>query len=402
MSLRAWLWKTARAAFALIAFLVAGVARAQMPKPAVGGAIHAHERMPLDDFYDNVSPLPPAPPGTLIRSEQFDDYSLSSGISVTRLMYHSRSSSGEDVAVSGVVLVPDGKAPAGGRPIIAWAHGFQGVARQCAPSLLQNLGEGSYFSMYVKLGYVVVATDFAGLGTRSQAAYLNARSNGLDVIYSVAAARSAIHDLGPRWMVMGEREGGVVAIAVAEMESQFRDVNFLGSIALGGLIDSENIVKQGTQGDAVQMIYVAYGIKSAFPQFALSEMLTSEGIAFYQKAIPSCYGTGELPLMTVSHILHPNWQDNWLLKRYLEINTLGRVIAYRPLLVLASDRDSSRPIAMTAETVARLCRQEDRVVFYTLHTGDPKTLMGDSVNDQIAWIQGRFANQAAPGNCNAN
>ena len=48
------------------------------------------------------------------------------------------------MAVSAVVLIPDGKPPAGGWPVIAWAHEFSGAARQCAPSLMKNLAWGRF------------------------------------------------------------------------------------------------------------------------------------------------------------------------------------------------------------------------------------------------------------------
>ncbi|HKM85338.1 MAG TPA: hypothetical protein VJW96_03965, partial [Terriglobales bacterium] len=101
-----------------------------------------------------------------------------------RILYHSRTASGEDVAVSAVVLIPDGKPPAGGWPVIAWAHEFRGAARQCAPSLMKNLGVGPLLAMYANLGYAVVATDYSGLGADSGKPVLDMQSNALDVMYS--------------------------------------------------------------------------------------------------------------------------------------------------------------------------------------------------------------------------
>lgn len=76
--------------------------------------------LPLTDFYNTPSPLPAGNPGPLIRSEVFDEYELPPGVSAVRILYHSRSALGEDIATSGVVLVPDERPPAGGWPVIAW------------------------------------------------------------------------------------------------------------------------------------------------------------------------------------------------------------------------------------------------------------------------------------------
>jgi hypothetical protein len=36
---------------------------------------------------------------------------------------------------SGAIFLPTGDAPAGGWPIVAWAHGTVGIADRCAPSV---------------------------------------------------------------------------------------------------------------------------------------------------------------------------------------------------------------------------------------------------------------------------
>jgi hypothetical protein len=48
---------------------------AQVPKQAVSGAIRPHGRLARTEFYDASAPLPLAPAGSLIRSEQFEGYS---------------------------------------------------------------------------------------------------------------------------------------------------------------------------------------------------------------------------------------------------------------------------------------------------------------------------------------
>lgn len=77
--------------------------------------------------------------------------------------------SGHDVLASGVVIVPYGNPPAGGWPIVVWAHGTSGVGRPFAPSLMKHLyyhWEG--LLQWPLLGHAVVAPDYAGLGTASR------------------------------------------------------------------------------------------------------------------------------------------------------------------------------------------------------------------------------------------
>jgi alpha-beta hydrolase superfamily lysophospholipase len=382
----------------LLMIFAACPTKAQVPKQAVSGAIHPHARLPLTDFYDTPQPLPAASPGTLIRSEDFQDYTLAPGTSAIRLLYHSRTSSGEDVPVSAVILVPDDNPPPGGWPIIAWAHDFAGIARDCAPSLDQDLGEGSYFSMYAKLGYAVVATDYAGLGTAAPVAFLDLRGNSLDVIYAVAAARSASHLLGSPWITIGAGEGAEVAVAVNEVQSEFGDNKFLGSIAIGGLFDLEKLTTVWAQQAPERIVYLTEAVRANSNTLAMDSILTQQGLRLYQQASRSCDATTLEP-SRASALIKPNWNTSAQVQRYLQNNELGHRRASAPLLAIAGSSDSALPVAMTDQVVKRLCSTGDHVLYYKIASPNSKALIGDSVNDQLAWIRARFSHRQAPSNC---
>ncbi len=58
--------------------------------------------------------------------------------------------------------------PTAPAPVIAWAHGTTGIARDCAPSVFPNPFEaGSFYALddVIANGWVLVATDYVGLGT---------------------------------------------------------------------------------------------------------------------------------------------------------------------------------------------------------------------------------------------
>src|SRR5260370_36270195 len=89
-------------------------AQAQTATPAKGS--RPPHTLPLTSLYDTPHPLPPGKPGELIRSEAIDEYSLPYELSAGRILYHSRTAHGEDVAVSAGGQSPDGKTPASGWP----------------------------------------------------------------------------------------------------------------------------------------------------------------------------------------------------------------------------------------------------------------------------------------------
>lgn len=354
-----------------------------------------HRWLPLTKFYDTPQPLPPGQPGELIRSEDFEEYALPPGVNALRILYHTRSANGEDVASSGLVLYPDQKPPAGGWPVIAWAHEADGVARQCAPSLSRTLQHGPFLTMYVNLGYTVVATDYTGLGTSFRSAFSDMRSNAADVIYSISAARAALPQLAARWVAIGNETGSRAVVAIAEQEREIGDTNYLGSIAIGGLTDLENQYLHPAGGGL--LLLLAYGVKTVYPQFEPGEILTEKGLAQYHEIDQACEG----PQPSTAGILKPDWSSNKFVKQFFSRNRPGRGPLSAPILVLSSDSDPSAPIAETTDIVLRLCQQGARVQFERYADPDPGNVIGDSVRDQMAWIDARFAGRPAPSNCSA-
>jgi len=369
-------------------------AQAQTATPAKG--FRPTPTLPLTIFYDTPRPLPPGKPGELLRSEPIDQYNLPYELSAVRILYHSRTTNGEDVAVSAAVLIPDGKPPAGGWPVIAWAHEFRGAARQCTPSLMKNLGAGPILAMYANLGYAVVATDYSGLGADSGDPVLDMQSNALDVIYSVAAARAAVKEIGPKWIALGPFEGGMAALAVAE--SEVRDPNYLGSVATSGVADAQEAYQRFAQGSSTRMLLVlASTVKALYPEFQVTDMLKDTALPAYQHVAETCGGETE-PAFT-NGMLKPGWEDNRFVKEFFRRNTPGQKPAHGPLLVISGEADPAIPAEMSGKTVARMCRQGSRILFLKYPDLDASGAMGASVADQISWIKARFAGYVAPGNC---
>lgn len=355
------------------------------------GATRRH--LPLTKFYGTADPLPRGESGDLIRSAESEEYNLPGDVNAVRILYHSRSAGGNDVATSGVVLYPDKKPPTGGWPIIAWAHSWVGAARDCAQSLDRDLQHGPFLTMYVHLGYAVVATDYTGLGAGLRSAFADTSSNALDVIYSVPAARRAVPQLGIRWIAMGTSEGGTAAASVAEIESDMRDPHYLGSVVISHLADPE-VLYASAGGEAP--ILLAYGIKTAYPQFNADQILTPEAIPFYQQLAKKC---DQSEVRGKPAMLKPGWQQNEFVQRYFVRNRLGLKSAKSPLLVIASANDPA--VDQTDKILSRMCKQGDRIQFEKYANSDSGRVIGDSARDQMAWIESRFAGGTMPSNCSS-
>jgi hypothetical protein len=350
---------------------------------------------PLTEFYTTPKPLPSRNPGELIRAEEFGEYDLPPGVLAVRILYHSHSATEEDVATSGVVLYPEEKPPVRGWPVIAWAHDQTGVARQCAPSLARNLKRGPLLSMYVSLGYAVVATDYTGLGTDFRNAFRDIESNARDVIYSIPAARQAVPALSSDWIAAGYGEGGLTVVRIAELGSML-DAHYLGSIVIQGLSGLEPSDRNAAGSPYHSPLSLAFGVKTVFPEFEARDILTESGLRLYPGLERGCAEPTE---KSTAEMLKPNWQNNRFVEQYLNRSTVGEKPARGPLLIIASAARARTPESSTAQVIERMCKQGDRVQLETYANPDPGNVIGESVRDQMAWIQGRFGGRPAPGNC---
>src|SRR6202040_3888518 len=405
--------------FVLLALgLGAGAALAQQPlaagadlfapSPQAGKTVDAERALPITSFYSYVELKSGAKPGTLVRSEPATDYDLPPGITATRILYHTRTASGKDALASGVVLVPYGRPPKDGWPLLAWSHGTSGVARSCAPSLMKSLfynWEGLY--EYVLMGYAVVATDYAGLGTEGRHAYLDMLSNGTDVINSIPAARAAVPKLSEKWLVVGHSQGGLSSLGVAEVEGAVKDPNFLGTVALAGASDLQDGI------DAVLRVklpvlnglvgFWAFGAKTVYPELELEGVLTKKALAIYNaSAEDGCSAaSGAFAALPTEEMLLPGWRSNKYIKQFLARNQPGMQSTHGPLLLVGGGDDVLFTESAGRKVFERLCRSGARVQrnVYSGLGHDP--VVYGSLRDQLDWIAARFGGAPAPSNCPA-
>ena len=163
-------------------------------------------------FYDPPKSMLAGQPGTLVRQESIDGAPL--GAAAYRVLYRSTGLKGEPIFVSGVVVVPHGDPPPGGRPIVAWAHPTSGVTPRCAPSLAIFIFQQIQgLRSFIDRGYVVAATDYPGLGTAGPHPYLVGDSEARAVIDAVRVA-SAMPGAGggKRFVVWGHSQGGQASL----------------------------------------------------------------------------------------------------------------------------------------------------------------------------------------------
>ena len=151
-------------------------------------------------------------PGDIVHREEIGN--APSGMSAWRVRYVTggRNVVAEQEA-TGVILAPLDRMANPPRGVVAWTHGTWGVASKCAPSQSEKFFDLTPAINAVRMGYVVVAPDYPGLGTDSPHPYLVGRPAAQSVIDMVRAA-GTVPELrsGSRFVVWGESQGGHAAL----------------------------------------------------------------------------------------------------------------------------------------------------------------------------------------------
>lgn len=312
---------------------------------------------------------------------------------------------------TGLVVAPNAAASAGARPVLAYAHGTWGTEPACAPSLSANVwSKTPGLEDALRRGYVVVATDYPGLGSAAPHGYLVGDSAGRAVLDSVRAAQ-AIADAraGRRFAVWGESQGGHAALFTGRLAARYApELQLQGIAAAAPPTDLVQNLTAGTDPSvrAVLTAYVAaswsryYGIDLA----TLGRPRTQSLI---RRLAANCVTVGRAPsLGTVVGVA--------ILRRDLKGVDLGRIAPWAglarrnsttpapaavPFLFAQAARDPIVAPAVTRSFARRLCAAGARVRWIDLPGRDHAATGADSAAATLDWIDARFAKAPPPNDC---
>jgi hypothetical protein len=360
----------------------------------------------LTDFYDTPESFATTgKPGDLIRSMKFEGYNLPKGVDATRILYGTTNSKGGLVTSSGVVLAPPYKATTEGWPVIAWGHVTTGINRRCAPSLMTNRFYAyKVINIYIEMGYAVVASDYAGLGTDYPHDYLDRISNGWDIINSVKAARQSLPELGRKWVAVGVAAGAHAVRGVTQLQADINDPSYLGVVAVSGLGDARTPMVVLSKEAPFLAIYISEAVKTRYPDFNHADILTVKGLEVLERVKAECkMGPGATmytgPTLKGSDILKENWELNPYIDKYFKLDETKQEKHKGPILVIEEEKGSPPIIANDIEAAKHMCEQGVEVQLNIIPGTTHNTVLAASIEDQLKWIADRFAGKEIPSNC---
>ena len=354
----------------------------------------------------------PGKPGSIIRVWPLEGGGPGmggSGGEAFRILYRSTDPSGRPIPVSGAIYIPGGAAPAGGRNIIAWAHPTSGVMPPCAPSLMPDVG-GMMWNLpnMISQGYIVVATDYPGLGTDGIHPYLIGESEARSVLDSVRAARELPNTgASNRFAVWGHSQGGHAALYTGEVAARYApDLKLVGVAAaapatyLVELFDADEATSQDLVAMSVlswtrlENIPVANVVEPpAMPAFEATARDCIESVSEFEKI-----ERDESPLKSGEFLkVDPAKAEPW--KGIMARNSPGQAPAGAPVFIAQGTADTTVRPEITKRFGEALCAQGARVSFVPLPGVTHTFAARDSANAALNWMTERFRGAPAPSSC---
>lgn len=327
-----------------------------------------------------------------------------------RIRYHSTSGIDESrTVVTGLVFVPKGDPPPEGWPIASVGHATTGLNFDCAPSLYPGL-MGSLTSVipFLANGFVVVMSDYQGLGTADVHPYLEPRTAAYNMIDAVRAARYAVEDVSSTWVGYGVSQGGHAAWAANELAPEYgRDLRLLGSISMAAPTDLRPLVNamvNGTLTDEQKVLVpmVLTGVQSVHPDLELDDYLRGE-VRNRLDVFLSC--TGEQDGLR-SKIVESAPDSDFVpvtpeaaeqLRDWLGEFSLPQRQATAPMLVGFGERDRLIPPKWTEAAVRQACAMGD-VIDAHMAPGQGHGILNFGALP-AKWLKGRLAGDPAPNTC---
>lgn len=361
-------------------------------------------------FYQIAPDSLAGPPGEVLRIEPLAG--APGGGNAYRVLYRSTGLDSRPIAVSGVIVVPPGPVPPGGRPVIAWAHPTTGVATRCAPSLRpQVFQQIQGLEAMLAQGFVVAATDYPGLGTTGAHPYLVGISEGRAVLDSVRAAnRLAQAGASRRFAVWGHSQGGQAVLFAGELAASYApELTLAGVAAAAPATDLARLLEDdvASVGGKVLTSFALWSWNKVYGA-PLGTVLDPGARPVVDGIAADCIETALEDVVVAD--LEQALQRRFLVadvtriepwRTLLAENSPGKSPAGAPVFIVQGSADKVVRPQVTQQFARGLCARGTPVVFEWLKGAghDPAGKLGAPA--AVAWMADRLAGKPVPDQCRA-
>ena len=413
----------------------------------LSSAVYADPSMP--PFYTSVMKMTAEGKlGQVIKKEKIE--TSVKGAQAWKIAYISSDVAERKTIATGLIISPIGQSPKEGRPILAWVHGTTGSAQNCGPSQIVNptaplneyfLMDGNSWADYgipnveefIKEGYVIVATDYQGLGGGGKHQYAVAGTNGRDAINSARAASSMKEvGAGKKTIIYGWSQGGGATIAAASLPeyqalqgTAADNLQYLGFVGLApddlavmlpklptDEASANKLMNEFTQANVPNVFLFSHyvmglwGTQAAYPNLKLTDILTEEGVKVVDRlARNKCvhvmadsfnYAYGD----QYKSLLRPQPTNSlaWI-KAFVD-GSVKPVKPVAPVVIYWGTKDTAVPPIQHELYQKQMCAMGANVQRIQLPSEQTHfTTPGVSAPMYLTWVKDRFAGKPLTNGC---
>lgn len=331
------------------------------------------------------------------------------GAKAYRVLYRSTGLANQPIAVTAAIIFPEGPAPEGGRPVIAWAHPTTGVATKCAPSLIPiNSWSIMGLEEMMRRGYVAVAADYPGLGSPGMHPYLIGVSEARSVLDAVRAARE-LPAAGARntFAVWGHSQGGHAALFTGQIAKSYApELTLVGvAVAAPATYLAELFALDNAAGDGAALTAMPLISWSKVFGLPLSNLVRASKLPTVRRVAADCIETIPQFLKEMRDadplgdflLADPTKLPRW--RAIMNRNTPGQAPPGAPVFIAQGTADTTVDPPVTRRFREHLCRNGAIVQYEEWDRVSHTFIARDSASSAVDWMSHRFAGDPPPNNC---
>ncbi|WP_110207972.1 alpha/beta fold hydrolase [Nocardioides daejeonensis] len=326
------------------------------------------------------------------------------GFETRRIVYLTQDREGKVREASALVMAAtDGAVKT--QPILAFAHGTTGIAESCAPS--EDLDRLQFAAntlvAMAQQGTVVVAPDYAGLGTPGPHGFLVGKAAAQDMLNAIRATRQ-MPDLqvSKKALVWGQSQGAHAALWTGMLAPDYApDIKLLGVAATAPPTDLLKTFDY-TQDTSAQRRLWAYLLDSwrqVYPDSGLWDEVDPSNRELIEKIGDRCgnQGLNGMEKQLKAPVL-PALEPGTTFYKLVEENLPdGKIEA--PVRVSQGGSDEVVPVASQRAWVQRRCAAGQAIDYREYPNATHVGIAYAEVTDVIKWLIDRLEGKPAASSC---
>lgn len=351
------------------------------------------------------------PPGSLIRAQAYRR-DLPDGASARRILYTTTLSGGVPATASGLVVwktLEDETTP---RRVILWAHGTLGAAPGCGASMQANpYAHIPAFQELLEEGWVLVASDYAGLTTDGPHPYLIGDGEARSVLDAARAAHDLTElTLSLETVIWGHSQGGHAALWSGILARSYApELQVKGVAALAPATDLPALLAriETTPEGRIFSAFVARAYADTYPDLYFTGIVRNDARWPANEISKRCLSGARavVPAILADRFIEGSifrgGDTGTSFRKRLAENIPARSIG-APVLILQGRRDDVVSARVQAGYARDRCAAGETIDYQQFDGLDHTSIVAadaPTVPILIKWTQARFAGTPAPAIC---